>query len=92
MDTQAADDVPVPEHGPSKAVNWGQVSLVPLNPEQFDGSLQPDVPFQTQVLFHVWQAVSEVATVLVLQDLGVQAAVAIAVLELVHMPSVPVKF
>ena len=91
FETQAADVDPVPEHGPSRAVNVGHVSTVPLNVEQFAGSLHPVVPVQTQVLFHVLQAASAVAVVLALQALAVHAVVVVADETLVQAPSEPVK-
>ena len=65
------------------------MSVVPLNPEQVEGSLHPVVPVQTQVLFHVVQAALEVAVVLAAQVLGIQGVVAVAPATLLQGPSVP---
>ena len=69
------------------------MSIVPLNPEQFVGSLHPVVPVQTQVLFHVVQAALLVAVVLAAQVLAIQAVAEVAPAILSQSPSVPpVKF
>ena len=69
----AADVDPVPEHGPSVAVNVGHESIVPLNPAQVEASLHPVVPVQTHPFFHVVQAALVVAVVLAAQVLAIQA-------------------
>ena len=89
METQAAEVDPVPEHGPSIPVNVGQVSIVPLNPEQFVGSLHPVVPVQTHVLLHVVHAALLVAVVLASQSLLIQALLDGAPTSLLQRPSVP---
>ena len=86
---QAAEVDPVPEHGPSLPVNVGHESIVPLNPEQGEGSLHPVVPVQTQVLFHVVQAALVVAVVLAAQVLAIQAVVAVAPARLSQSPLAP---
>ena len=89
FETQAAEVEPVPEHGPSLAVNVGHVSIVPLNAAQFEISLHPVVPVQTQPLFHVVQTAFVVAVVLAAQVLAIQAVVAVAPATLLQRPSVP---
>ena len=89
FETQAAAVDPVPEHGPSVAVNVGHESMVPLKPEQVEGSLHPVVPVQTQLGFHVVQAALVVAVVFAAQVLAIQAVVAVAPATLLQRPSAP---
>jgi hypothetical protein len=52
VQTTGVQFAPVPAlHGPSRAVNVGQVVAVPTNAEQFYGVVHPVVPVQTQFRF-----------------------------------------
>ena len=70
-------------------MNVGQVSIVPLNPEQLEISLHPVVPVQTHPVFHVVQAALVVAVVLAAQVLAIQAVVAVAPATLSQGPLAP---
>ena len=69
-------------------MNVGHVSIVPLNPEQAEGSLHPVVPVQTQVLLHVVHAEFVVDVVLAAQVLAIQVVVEVAPATLLQRPSV----
>ena len=83
--------VPVPLQGPSKAVNVGQESAVPVNDEQFYGLTHPEFPPQTQVDNQVLHSASLLAVVFKTQVLLMQASVAAAVEAFVQGTLFPVN-
>ena len=97
LETQAAAEVPVPWQGPSFAVNFGQVSEVPVNDAQGYGATHPVPPPQTQLAtpdvggYQAAQSASLVAVVFRTHVLSIHAAVDTAPAEFVQGMPFPMK-